>query len=286
MKFDMNRAWDDALSLVRKNFQLLAVIAGVFLLLPSILFYLAFPDFAEMTAVEPGAELSNDQAWAFLARFLPAMLLMFLIQFVGSLAMIVLIGGERPTVGEAISRAVRGVPTLLATGISIFVLGTLGILLLSIAVTLIVAVLALVLGDGAIAVLAFLVYLVLVPAVFYFYVRISVVLPVIALERERGFVRPLKRAWKLTAPVSRRLFAFFALLFVAYVVISLLLLLVMQGFGLLTPDVMSGGAVFALGLVSSVIGALVAMLFTGILVAVYRQLAGGSPAAREYEADV
>ena len=38
MTFDMNRTWNEALSLVRANFQLLAVIAGVFLLLPTVVF--------------------------------------------------------------------------------------------------------------------------------------------------------------------------------------------------------------------------------------------------------
>ena len=36
MQFDMNRTWSQAVALVRANFQLLAVIAGIFLLLPTL----------------------------------------------------------------------------------------------------------------------------------------------------------------------------------------------------------------------------------------------------------
>lgn len=286
MTFDMNRAWEDGVALVKGNFQLLAVIAGVFLLIPSIVFYLAFPDFVGLAAIEPGAEMTDEQAWAFLSRFAPAMLVLLLVQFIGSMAMIILIGGERPTVGEAIARAVRSLPTLIATAISIFVIGVLGMLLVILALTLVALALGLVLGEGGTAALVALLYVVLLPAIFYLYVRIAVVLPVVGLERARGFLQPLRRAWALTRGSGLRLFGFFALLFVAYIVISLLVVIVIQALGLLTPEGLTGSSVFAVGLVSSVIGALVSMVAAGIIVAVYRQLANGAGSADlEYEAD-
>ena len=78
-----------------------------------------------------------------------------------------------------------------------------------------------------------------------------------------------------------RLFAFFALLFVAYIVISMVAAIVLQALGLFTPEALAGGGVLAFALVSSVIGALLAMLLSGILVSIHRQLAGNAPTADE-----
>ena len=283
MTFDMNRTWDEALALMRANFQLLAVIAGVFLLLPTVMFYLGFPEV--LVTPEPG-QLSNDEALAVLARVFPVIVLMILVQMVGYLAMIALIGGSRPTVGEAIASAVKALPTLLATFVTILAVAMLGGVALSIALALMVVALSLVLGEGAVIGLTVLLYIVLLGVMFYLYARIAPLLPVIAIERARGFVAPLKRAWKLTQGAGRRLFAFFALLFGAYIVISMVAGILLQALGLLTPDAPTGGGgVLAFALVASVIGALLAMLMSGILVSIHRQLAGNALAADvEYDA--
>jgi hypothetical protein len=282
MTFDMNRTWDEALALMRANFQLLAVIAGVFLLLPTVMFYLGFPEL--LVPPEPG-QLSNDEALAAVGRVFPVIILMILVQMVGYLAMIALIGGSRPTVGEAIASAVKALPTLLATFITILAVAMLGGVALSIALALVLVALSLVLGEGAVIGLTILLYIVLLGVMFYLYARIAPLLPVIAIERARGFVQPLKRAWKLTQGSGRRLFAFFALLFVAYIVISMVAAIVLQALGLLTPEALAGGGVLTFALVSSVIGALLAMLLSGILVSIHRQLAGTAPAAdEEYDA--
>lgn len=282
MTFDMNRTWDEALALMRANFQLLAVIAGVFLLLPTVVFYLGFPEL--LVPPEPG-QLSNDEAVAAVARVFPVVILMMLVQMVGYVAMIALIGGARPTVGEAIATAVKALPTLLATFVTLIAIGMVAGVVLSIVLTLVIVGLALVLGEGAVIGLTILLYIALIVAMFYLYVRIAPLLPVIAIERARGFVAPLKRAWRLTRGAGRRLFAFFALLFVAYIVISMVAAIALQAFGLLTPEALAGGGLLAFALVSSVIGALLAMLLSGILVSIHRQLAGTAPAADvEYDA--
>jgi hypothetical protein len=283
MTFDMNRTWDEAVALMRTNFQLLAVIAGVFLLLPTVVFYLGFPELLVPTT--PEEQLSNEEALALVARVFPVIILMILVQMVGYLAMISLIGGGRPTVGEAIASAAKALPTLLATFVTMLALGLVAGLLLSIVLALVVVGLSLVLGEGAVIGLTILLYIVLLAVMFYLYARIAPLLPVIAIERVRGFVQPLKRAWKLTQGAGRRLFAFFALLFVAYFVISMVAAIVLQALGLFTPEALAGGGVLTFALVSSVIGALLAMLLSGILVSIHRQLAGTAPPAADEEFD-
>lgn len=283
MTFDMNRTWDEALALMRANFQLLAVIAGVFLLLPTVIFYLGFPELLVPPA--PEEQLSNEEALAAIAKVFPVIMLMLFVQMVGYLAMITLIGGARPTVGEAIASAVKALPTLLATFVTILALGVVAGLVVAIALTVVIVGLALILGEAALIGLTLLLYFVLLGAMFYLYARIAPLLPVIAIERVRGFVQPLKRAWTLTQGSGRRLFAFFALLFVAYIVISMVAAIVLSALGLLTPEALAGGGVLTFALVSSVIASLLAMLLSGILVSIHRQLAGQTPAAdEEYDA--
>ena len=44
MNFDMNTCWSRAVDLLQSNFQLLLIIAAVFLLLPTLAFYMLVPD--------------------------------------------------------------------------------------------------------------------------------------------------------------------------------------------------------------------------------------------------
>lgn len=54
MKLDMNAIWSRGMALVRENLQLLAVIAGVFFLLPTLAFYFLVPGMEQLMV--PGAD--------------------------------------------------------------------------------------------------------------------------------------------------------------------------------------------------------------------------------------
>jgi hypothetical protein len=107
--------------------------------------------------------------------------------------------------------------------------------------------------------------------------RLSLTLPVIVIE---GLHRPfaaLLRSWRMTGGSSLRLLAFYIMLGIAYIVITLALNALLS----LLSAAMGSGESFVLlsGAISGVIGALTSIVLTAILAAVHRQLAGPSQGA-------
>lgn len=277
MNFDMNRTWNQALALLRGNASLLAVIAGVFLLLPGTLFYVALPDV--MTTLGTQTNPDPDQVLAMLRAALVPLLIvglaMFVAQTIGYLAMIALMGDDRPTVGDALRRALSYLPT--AIGVTLLML--LGYLVVAFVA---VVVMALLVGAGTViggevmaGVLAFISGVGMMVAIIYFATRFILTTPIIALEGITGPLAVCKRSWALTKSHSLKIFVFFLLIFAAYFVIAMIVGAV---FGVIA-GLLGGGAASALvlGLSNGLVGAAVAMIFSAILVAMHRQLAGHSP---------
>lgn len=283
MQFDMNRTWSQALALVRKNFQLLAVIAGVFMLLPSVLFYVAFPDILAMMSVTADPEVVETQMLSMMPQLPIVGLAALLLQMVGYMAMVALIGNGRPTVGQSIVRGIKGLPALLGA-IILFAAGYIAVTLVLGLVTGLLAALFGMGSEGAVAGLGAILSTVLLAVVFYVMVRFCLTLPGIVLER-LGAVAALRRSWRLTSSRAGAIFAFFALLFVAYMVISLLLFIVFGAFGFVAGSQLMGGTALVLGLLSGVVGALTAVLLSGILVSIHAQLTGGGAEQRDLEFD-
>jgi len=272
MNFDMGRAWSEGVARVKANFQLLAVLGGIFFFVPSVLLFVAMPD-AMGAMMSPDMDPANmEQVLAGLgAGFFAIYLLIILASFIGQTAMIALMGdARRISVGEAIATGVKVLLPLLAIVI-IFVIGYMVIgLAAGLAVGLLVA------GAGAVSTglagaLTAVLVVGLIVAVLWVLTRFSMTLPVLALEGSLNPFGALGRSWRMTRPVQWRLLLFYVLLFVAYMVIALVAFMIM---GVIVAAV---GAPSALGFLNGLIGALVAMVFSGVVVGIYLQLAG--PAA-------
>lgn len=270
MEFEMNRTWSEAVRLVKANFQLLALLAGIFLLLPSLVMIVSMPEFAQLIT-DPAAdpEVVNAQLEEVLSGFFVFILLTIAISMVGYGAMVALIGPERPTVGGAIAKAFKAMPTLIASFL-VFVVGYLLLaLLLGVVGGLLAAALAFVIGEGGATGLMSIVLLVVIC---YVLTRFSLLLPVVIIDRVANPFTAFVRSWRLTAPARWRIFGFFALLFVTYMIIALLVVLVMGGLSAAAGS----GAALILGIVSGLLGVVVGMLFSAILVSMHGQLAGTS----------
>lgn len=279
MTFDMNRTWSAALALLSANGQLLAIIAGVFLLLPGTLFYVALPDV--MTTLATQTNPDPEQLLAMLrAAMVPLIvvgLVMFVAQIIGYLAMIALMGDDRPTVGEALRRALACLPS--AIGVTLLLL--LGYILVAFACGLALALLVaggtLVGGTVLAGVLAFLGGVAMLVTIVYFATRFILTMPIIALDGITGPWAVCKRSWELTRSNALKIFFFYVLIFAAYIVIAMILSSI---FGVIAGMLGNGtGAALVLGLSNGLIGAAVAMLFSAIMVAMHRQLSGLSVTA-------
>jgi len=260
MRFDSNKAWQDAVQAVTANRDVLWALAGVFYVLPSFAFAVAFPQ------PEPPAGSSPEQLLAQLGSYYtsaaPFMLVTMVLQLIGTLAILTMMtDSRRPTVGEAIRIGaasmlpVLAAQLLLGFGLGLVAAFALGLAGLSGSVPLIVAL-----------------SIMLVAAIFYLSVRTMLVAPAVAVDGLRNPIAALRRSWDLTSGKAGPLALFFVLLVIAAAVIFGIVMLVTGVVLALLAGPETAKLIAAL--VSSALVAGVTVLFVGVVAAVHRQLAG------------
>ena len=259
MRFDSNRAWQEATKLVSANRDVVWALAGVFLVLPSFAVGLLVPP------PEPAAGADSDAMMATLTAYYngawPWLLAMAACQVIGTLAMLALFTDRtRPTVAEALKLALRGaLPVIgaqLLAGAGFAVVAMIPITLAALA------------GSKALATVVVAACLV---AFVYVLVRISLVAPVVMVDGERNPVTALRRAWDLTRGNAGRLLLFYALLLIGFGIV-ILLVGGLSDLGLrLVLGVELGTALGAL--VSAALQAVMAIFFMAIYAATHHQLA-------------
>lgn len=264
MKFDMGRAWTEALEMIKGNGKLLAIVAGVFFFLPALALTLLMPT---MMTVTPGETMTPEQVMAlFTGGFVFGLFAYVIISYIGTLAVLNLLSDRaRPTVGEAIKAGFLGfIPYFLAQ------------LLLGIAFAVIFIVLALIGGLAASGVLTGLLVVIALPFVAWIYTKMSLVAPVIAIDEIRNPIAALTRSWKLVSGNSLRVFLFYLVLLVTFLVVYLVLTMVLGLFAaLLGPEI----GLIVSAILQGILGLVFTVLFLAILAAVHRQLSGPSVSA-------
>lgn len=269
MKFDMGAAWAEALRLVSANRQVLLIVAGVFFFLPYVVFMLVFSN--EMTAIEasqgtnPDPQVMGNAMMDFYGQVWWLVALMAVVQGIGMLGLLALLTDRsRPTVGQALGIGSRLLLPYLGAQIVIsFVLGF--ILLVPFMVGAATSI-----GAGV------LVGLVAIIAILVIFVRLSLVSPVIAIERLTNPLAALGRSWRLTAGHTWRLVAFFVILLVALAVIGgVATMIVGLPFALMGAE----AALIGQAIVSGAVNAVFVTLFLAILAAIHRQLSGTASGA-------
>jgi hypothetical protein len=197
---------------------------------------------------------------AFIAAFWWAILLLVLVQTVGGLAVMAVVGDPaRPTVNAAMRRGAIYLPSHLGTQ------------LLTSLLTMMVFLVAILLGalTGSRAVAGTLAVFAL-PVIVWLMTRLSLGGAAIAIEGIANPLAALRRSWQLTRSSGLRLFAFYALLFAAFFVLSQVLgLLIALATAL--PSASIAEILDAL-LTSFVYSLLIAVIYA-VLASVHRQLA-------------
>jgi hypothetical protein len=262
----MNRAWNDALRLLRLSREVILLVAGVFFFLP----YCAFMVMAPNPLAETGAATADAHAIAerlveFYSQVWWVLLLIVVLQAVGMLGLLALLTDRRrPTVGQALKTGVaKMLPYIAAYMLWGFVLGTAALILAALA------------GATGLAALGVLVVLAAFVVWVVLFVRFSLVAPVLVKENIANPLTALGRSWALTRGNGWRLFFFFFLLLVTYVVVMIVTSIVFGTiFSLLGEQV----AQFGDALVISLLNAGWGVLMLAALAAVHDQLAGLSPA--------
>ncbi len=264
MKFDMSAAWREATAMIGANREVLMIVAGIFFFVPSVAVTIALGDLQQLAGItDPedmqAAMLDLYAQWGWLFG------LVSLVTMVGYLALLALLRDtNRPTVAEAMKIGLVG----LLPAIGSYIVLVLGLGL----VVMLLAAAAGASGNAAVVAVAVLIIIVLVV---YVLTKVSLASPVIAIEKVYNPFRILSRSWRLTKGNSLRLFLFYLLLMIAYVVISLVVGIVVS---VLTLALGEQAALIVNALLSGIIGAAAYTVFVAVLAATHRQLSGGGQA--------
>ena len=236
-KFDMSRAWDDAVELARSYAALTAPVVGTLVLLPAFAFAILGP-----VPIEPPADATLAELGAIiraeLTRSLPILLV---IAFLSTLASVIVmrlwLAPRGTSVGEAIAMAVGLVPNMLALFlIEIFAFG---------------------LAAAAL----------LLPAV-YLTGRLAPSFAVLAAGDTRSPLAALEQSWAMTRGNGWRIAL---MLFLVQLVLMIVTMLV-DGVGGVFGARDSLGYALA-SLLSAALSAVAALIAFALNAAIYRQLA-------------
>lgn len=263
-KLDMGLAWTQATAMVGANKDIVSVLAGLFLFLPLFVLMLSLLsgniDFGPQGG-EPNPERIAEQINALLLSNWWGLLLVIIGNLCGGIAIIALLGDPgRPTVREVLAL----VPRLL--------LPVLGVQLLVGLATQVPSLLTRFLPDLVEALLG----LVLLPVTIYLTIKFSLAVAAVVLGGLRKPIEALGRSWQLTKSNSFRLFGFFLLLALVFMVIALILLLVM---GLVFAALGERASLFGNAAFFAVVMSVFYTLSYALTVSIYRQLAGPSTEA-------
>lgn len=271
-KLDMGKAWTQTTALIGANKDTISAIAGLFIFLPSFAAALFVPEIANppQPAPQPGADpqvamqAALNQLTAMYTDNWALFLAITIAGFVGSMSLLALLTDRgNPTVGEALGKGLKSIPSYIAAQ-----------LLSGLAAGLVIGLPLGLVGAFAPPAVTVLVGLLLVVLAIYLVVKFSLIAPVIAIDEVRNPFTAIARSWQLTKGNSLRIFAFLVLLFVVIVIIGALvqgvLTLILSAFG---------GAVASIGtgIVGALVNAVVTVIFLVVIAAVHRQLAGASP---------
>jgi hypothetical protein len=263
--FDMSAAWSEATAMIRTNREVLLIIAGIFFFLPSVAVGFAVPG---VDAVFDSPEAMQAQMLAFYSDYGWVFVLVALVQIVGSLALLALLRDRsRPTVGQAIRTGMRGLLPAIGVSLSLIV-GSIALLTVVLLIT------------ATVPLLGSTLLLVLLGVIGWVFIRMSLSSPIIAIDKLNNPIQVLRRSWQMTRGHALRLFAFYVLLGLVYLVISLVIGMIV---GALVAVLGEDAGLIVSSVISGLLGAIASVIFVGVIAAVHRQLSSpwGSPAGQD-----
>jgi Membrane domain of glycerophosphoryl diester phosphodiesterase len=276
IRFDSNRAWEDAMRIVAANREVLTVLAGVFFFLPAVaaLTYLT-PLQGELAALQ--AKMSSKPNMAemqslmqLIGQMMPAFLALALVQIVGRMGMMALVTDQRrPTVGEALAIAVKCLPAMIGAFLVIVVVYFVAVIIVSLVAALLGAGINMAHSPVLTGLFAALIVAGALAGILFAFTRLLMLIPVIVIDGEHGPVKAIKRSWNMVQGNTARLFLFYILLALGTLVISLV-----ASFGLKILGGLVGSAGLLLAAIgSALISSVIGVVMMAVLVAIHRQLA-------------
>lgn len=287
MKFSASKALTDSFSIFGGRFVSMLPIAILFTAIPLILFMATFGGVLAGFSQNQGNPAAAMQTFlAMFGTFALAGIVYALVRIAGICALCVSAAAREPiTVGEAVSEGLR--VTLPMVGVY---------LVLMVAYFAVAAVLMLTMGAsfigmmgsgyasgqgapgaGSIGTMILVICLVLIGLV-YLMTKLSMVVPVVAVDKERSPFAAISRSWGLTRGATLKIFLLFLLTGFGAAIIGGVLGGVIGGASVAAAGASAASSWPQLA-VSALTGTLFSIYFIALIVAIHGQLAGPSVAA-------
>ncbi|MDN3646199.1 hypothetical protein QWY75_08265 [Pontixanthobacter aestiaquae] len=264
MKFDLDKAWNEAVTMLRSNLDVLSVVAGVFYFLPSLALTLLIPT-AEIEAAAQDPERFQAAMGALLGQYWPVMAAYFVATVIGSLTLYALLGkAHRPTVGEALKIGLTAcIPYIAAMLLFVF------------AITIVSAAINVIGALSGVTAIAIVMTIISIAVIIFISMRFLLVGPIMAIEQNYNPISALLRSWKLVKGNTRKVTIFMLLVGAAVIVIYIVTAAII---GLFAALLGSGqAALWVEGILSGLLGAAISTIILTIYIAIHRQLAGDPP---------
>jgi hypothetical protein len=277
---DLGAVWARGSRLLRENWSLVVVIAGFFVLVPGAALQFALPPQGDLQGpldvlVDPNSgEAAQQRAaqalGALLVPFMGWAMASFVFAHFGYAAIVALIGRARPTVGEALGQAAKVLTGLVAAIILVVAGLWAGLFLIQLVLT--------PLGEAVAAFLGSIIGLIFMV---YVIARLSLTLPVMAIEDRFNPLTALRRSWRLTAARPGNVIGFWMILAVVWFV-TLMIQIIISSVLAAIPGPGSTALLIA-GLASGAFMMVWGAIYCAMGVAMHRELAG--PGAEEIATD-
>jgi len=267
MRLSIGTAWDETKSALARNRRLVVPVALGLILVPAVVSAMVEPRTA------PGEQ--PEAGW-----WMAITLVMVILMLVGQMAIVLLSSGWQGSVGEAIRRSLRRLPTLIFAALIVMVP-------LILFLTLLVALIGMSAADASLSAASlsptgWLVLLIGFLAIFAVSVRLIPLVVLVASE-DLGPVATLKRAVALTSGHFWKLLAFVLLAVLAFVVAAAAVGVVIGSLislALGQPEPWSV-SLLLLALAAGLVQAAFVTLYTAMLARITSQLSAGSPGVPE-----
>lgn len=271
MPFSASRAFSEAFEILKSRF---GVLIGT-----TLIFWVALVAVAAvfsgtlmagaMASAATGAEPDPTQVFAGMGFSIVLFYLLFYaVQFAMSLAMMRLCSDRHPpSIGDAISAGVRGVPTMFGAVIILAIVG----IIVGLVFGLIFGAISALLNSGALTAL-----LALAGALLglYIYARLSMLTPVIAIDEERNPIQAISRSWAMTGQAAFKILLVLGLAIIVSIVAILILVGATIGTAALTGQPPSPGGIIAFIIGMIAFGVTVGLYFQALMAAIHRQVSG------------
>ncbi|MDE2436589.1 MAG: glycerophosphoryl diester phosphodiesterase membrane domain-containing protein [Sphingomonadales bacterium] len=275
MGFSGSLALADAFALFKSRFgPMLAVSILYYVLLAVVMAVFGASFFTQMMTM--GMNAGGDPAAALPAGFGISIVILYLLiyslNFFQQAALCRLCSDRHePNLGDAISTGIRSVPTLLGAAVLLI------IALIGVSIVLSIAGAVVMMGARS-AGLSLLVALALLIGFAYLGMRLSMILPSVAIEDQRNPIAAIGRSWAMTRGNALKLFLLFVAVMLVMGLIGMMLFFVTLGFP--QPGIVpSAGGMIGFFIAMVMFGLTLGIYFVALIAAIHRQLAGPSVAA-------